>query len=84
MDSFAPAQTMLHRTDSASSHSTRPAGRATQTAFSSYGFGPLDGSGSKRNTGVKPVSGYVNSSPVGGSGSSWLTQVQSALQGRTA
>jgi len=72
------AQSLLSRTDSAASHSTRPQGKATTSAFSSYAFGPLQSAG-KANTGVKPVTGnYGQQQPSGIGSKSWIAQVQAS------
>ena len=80
MDAASSIQThsLLSRTDSAASHSTRPQGKATTSAFSSYAFGPLQ-SGGKANTGVKPVTGNFGQQQPSGVGSkSWIAQVQAS------
>lgn len=44
--SSAPAHELLQRKDRADTHATRPQQRGAISAFASYGFGPVKGSGS--------------------------------------
>ncbi|MDA8231262.1 MAG: hypothetical protein M0006_07980 [Magnetospirillum sp.] len=72
-----PSQILLYRTDSSDGHSTRPHGRATQSAFADYAFGPIDTHGNQSKQENKPVTGlslaqYQTGAP------SWVTQVQAA------
>jgi hypothetical protein len=68
-----PAHALMRNAESAG-HSTRPKDRATQSAFSSYGFGPVDtGKGGKS---VSPVSGQFGTAQSS-QNMSWISQVQS-------
>jgi len=76
------AHALMNRTDAPSGHSTKPQGRATATAFSSYGFGPLDTG--KANKGVKPVTGnYGQSQPAAAGSLDWITQLQATTGVKT-
>ena len=71
------AHSLMTRSDTPSGHSTKPSGRATTSAFASYGFGPLE-SGKAANTGVKPVTGNYGQQqlPTNAGNLSWITQLQ--------
>ena len=70
---------LLSRTDTPAGHSTRPQGRATTTAFSSYAFGPLQSGGVKGGSAVKPVTGnYGQAQPSAVGSQAWIAQVQAS------
>lgn len=80
MDSVnsAPAHVMMRHTDVANGHSTKPRGRATTSAFASYGFGPVEEAGGKDAAGVRPVTGATFGPTAAGAGNmSWIAQAQS-------
>ncbi|MBI3446565.1 MAG: hypothetical protein HY055_14705 [Magnetospirillum sp.] len=80
---------MLNKKDEAnSSHSTRPEKSGAASAFSSYGFGPLDlPDGENRTsadgTTTKPVSGTSSISAIsGGTSAGWLAQLAASVTPR--
>ena len=71
-----PAHALMSNAKS-NGHSTRPSDRATQSAFSSYGFGPVDTNGGKSGKTVSPVSGQFGTAQSS-QNMSWISQVQSS------
>lgn len=74
--STIPTHALMSNTQS-SGHSTRPKDRATQSAFSSYAFGPVDTHGGKSGKSVSPVSGQFGTAQSS-QNMSWISQVQSS------
>jgi len=75
-----PAHALMFRTDSSAGHSIKPQGRATQTAFSTYGFGPVQPAG-KKGAGGAPVTGTFGQAPTNGGALSWIAQAQASALG---
>ncbi len=79
-----PTHLMLHRAGAANGHSTRKQGNATQSAFASYGFGPVDTHDMQggKSTDSKPLTNQFGQAAATGSklntNANWIAQVQSS------
>ena len=86
--SGAAAHILLNKKEEASSHSTRPEKSGAASAFSSYGFGPLDlPDGDNRTSAdgnsTKPVSGTSSLAAIsGGASAGWLAQLAASVNSR--
>jgi hypothetical protein len=76
-----PAHALMFKNDANAGHSTKPHGRATQSAFAAYGFGPVQPAGKKSGSGAAAVTGSFGQPPVNPGALSWITQAQASALG---